>query len=116
MKLLLDSCVAASVAPALAEAGHEVECVADWVRDPGDEAILAKAHEAGQVVITLDKDFGELAVVHGRPHTGLMRLVGFRAADQAPAAVAVLAKYGEELSASSIVTAEPGRTRVRART
>ena len=113
MKVLVDSCVAASVAPALTAAGHHVECVAEWSHDPGDEVILATAHQAGQVVITLDKDFGELAVVRGRPHAGLVRLVGFRAGDQAAAAVAVLARYEAELTASSIVTADPGRTRVR---
>jgi predicted nuclease of predicted toxin-antitoxin system len=113
VRVLLDSCVAASVAVALVEAGHEVECVAAWTRDPGDEKVLATAHQAGQVVITLDKDFGELAVVRGHPHAGLVRLVGFRAADQAAAAVAVLARYQVELAAASIVTADPGRTRVR---
>lgn len=113
MKVLLDSCVAAAAAVALADAGHQVECVADWPRDPGDETILVTAHQAGQVVITLDKDFGELAVVRSRPHAGLVRLVGFRAAEQGAAAVAVLARYQSELMAASIVTADPGRTRVR---
>ncbi len=113
MKVLLDSCVAASVAHALAKAGHAVERVTDWPRDPGDETILARAHAAGQVVVTLDKDFGELTVVHRRPHAGIVRLVGFRARDQAAAAVAVLARYEAELSAQALVTAEPRRTRIR---
>jgi predicted nuclease of predicted toxin-antitoxin system len=115
VKVLLDSCIAGSVTAELTAAGHEVECVADWPRDPGDEQILAAADRAGQVVVTLDKDFGELAVVRGRRHAGLIRLVGFRAHQQAAAAVAVLAKYGDELSAAAIVTADPGRTRVRPR-
>jgi len=113
VKVLLDSCIAGSVAAALAAAGHDVERVANWPGDPGDEVILAKAHQAGQVVITLDKDFGELAVVRGHPHAGLVRLVGFRAGEQAAAAVAVLMKYEGELAAASIVTADPDRTRVR---
>ena len=58
MKVLIDSCVAGSVAPALTVAGHEVECVPDWPADPGDPDILAHARNAGQVVLTLDKDFG----------------------------------------------------------
>lgn len=115
MKVLLDSCIAGSVAAELTAAGHEVECVADWPRDPGDEHILAAAEQVGQIIVTLDKDFGELAVVRGRRHAGIIRLVGFRAHQQAAAAVVVLAKYGDELSASSIVTADPGRTRVRPR-
>ena len=50
MKVLLDSCVAGLVAVELTAAGHDVECVADWPRGPGDQAILARAHQAGQVV------------------------------------------------------------------
>lgn len=113
MRVLLDSSVAGSAAAALTAAGHEVERVADWIRDPGDEAILASAHSAGQVVITFDKDFGELAVVRGHPHAGIVRLAGFRAGEQGAAAVATLAKYESQLAAGAIVTADPGRTRVR---
>jgi hypothetical protein len=40
VKVLLDSCIAGSVAAELTAAGHEVECVVDWPRsivtaDPG---------------------------------------------------------------------------------
>ena len=85
MRVLIDSCVAGSVASALAAAGHEVECVADWPADPGDPAVLAHAYSGGAVVLTLDKDFGELAVVRGQAHSGIVRLVGFTSAQQATA-------------------------------
>jgi len=52
----------------LTRAGHDVEAVADWSQDPGDKDILSRAAQASQVVVTLDKDFGELAVVHRLPH------------------------------------------------
>jgi len=42
----------------------------NWEQDPGDEEILAKAHDEGRVLVTLDKDFGELAVVKRVPHSG----------------------------------------------
>jgi predicted nuclease of predicted toxin-antitoxin system len=113
VKVLVDTCMAGSVAPALAEAGHEVECVVDWPSDPGDAAILAHAQTAGQVVLTLDKDFGELAVVRGQPHSGVVRLVGFSATQQASACVAVLSRYADALAGGALITAEPGRTRVR---
>ena len=35
--------------------------------DPGDEEILATAYAEGRILITLDKDFGELAVVWRSP-------------------------------------------------
>ena len=105
--------MAGSVVPALTEAGHDVECVIDWPSDPGDADILAHAQNHSQVVLTLDKDFGELAVVKGQPHSGVVRLVGFTATQQAAACVAVLSRYAEELAAGALITAEPGRTRVR---
>ena len=113
MRVLIDGCVAGSVASALAAAGHQVECVADWPADPGDPAVLAHAHNAGQIGLTLDKDFGELVVVRGQAHSGIVRLVGFTTSQQAIVSVAVFSHYADELSRGALVTAEPGCTRVR---
>jgi len=63
--------------------------------------------------VTLDKDFGELAVVSGQLHSGLVRLVGMSAREQGPICVDVLDRYAQELAAGAIVTVEPGRIRVR---
>ncbi|MGZ9075542.1 MAG: DUF5615 family PIN-like protein, partial [Burkholderiaceae bacterium] len=57
----------------------------DWPSDPGDEEILTRAHADRRVLITLDKDFGELAIVRGIPHSGLVRLAGIRLMSQADA-------------------------------
>jgi len=113
VKVLLDACVWGGARDALQAAGHEAESVADWHSDPGDEAILSHAASEGQVLVTLDKDFGELAIVRGQPHRGIVRLVNFRAEDQGPACVTILTRYGARLAEGGIVTAEPGRVRVR---
>ena len=63
------------------EAGHDVVWAADWPTVPGDKEILRRAHQEARVLVTLDKDFGELAIV--------------------------LAKYGPEPEAGAIVTAGP---------
>jgi len=63
MKVLLDTCVWGKAKTKLIEAGHDVEWAGDWPEDPGDEEILMKAHGDGRVLVTLDKDFGELAIV-----------------------------------------------------
>jgi predicted nuclease of predicted toxin-antitoxin system len=110
VRILLDACVWAGARDALRDAGHEVECVADWRADPGDEQVLAHAAKHRQVLVTLDKDFGELAIVREQPHAGIIRLANFRAAAQGPACVQVVGQYGSELAAGAVVTAEPGRT------
>jgi predicted nuclease of predicted toxin-antitoxin system len=98
---------------ALAAAGHDVIWAGAWDIDPGDDEILARAHREGRVLVTLDKDFGELAIVHGEPHAGILRLVNWSASQQASICLTALIRYGAELQAGAIVTVEPGRVRVR---
>ena len=113
MKLLLDACVWGRAPGELAEAGHDVIYAGDRPEDPGDEEILASAFRDGRILITLDKDFGELAIVRAQPHAGIVRLVDIPARQQALACVAVLDRYGTMLASGAIVTVAPGRTRVR---
>lgn len=115
MNVLLDSCVWGGAGGVLEAAGHVVEWVGAWPRDPGDEEILSAAARAGAVLVTIDKDFGELAIVRGRSHAGIVRIVGFPAREQGPACVAALARYASELTAGALVTVERGRVRVRPR-
>lgn len=68
MKVLLDSCVWGGVRQALVGAGHDVIWTGDWDEDPGDDEILAFSVTEGRVLVTLDKDFGTLAFLHGRRH------------------------------------------------
>jgi len=75
MKILLDTCVWGGVVQELMAAGHDVVWAGDWPEDPGDDEILERSHREGRVLVTLDKDFGELAIVHERPHSGIIRLV-----------------------------------------
>lgn len=67
MKLLLDTCVSPGVAAELIARGHDVVWVGHWPSDPGDEEILTVALKEGRIVVTLDKDFGELAVAKKSP-------------------------------------------------
>ena len=113
MRLLLDSCVWGKAREELQVAGHDVVWAGDWPQDPGDEEILARAHAEGRVLVTLDKDFGEIAIVRGAPHSGIVRLVDFSARHQARMCHLALERYGPELTQGAIVTVEPGRVRIR---
>ena len=113
MKLLLDTCVWGKATEELSAAGHDVIWSGAWPQDPGDEEILALAHRDGRVMVTLDKDFGELAIVHGSAHSGILRLVNISAKQQAAVCLRVIAIHGKELEAGAIITVEPGRLRVR---
>lgn len=113
MKVLLDSCIWPGAKGQIERAGHDVEWVGDWTADPGDDEILSHATRNRQVIVTLDKDFGELAVAFGREHTGIVRLVDSRHFDHGPLCIELLDLHGTELAQGAIVTAEPGRVRVR---
>lgn len=114
MKILLDTCVAGPVVtPTLIQAGHDVIWAGDWESDPGDEEILAHAHRDSRVLVTLDKDFGALAVQHGRPHHGIIRLVNLATRDQAAVCLRALEAHGADLLSGAIITAESTRLRIR---
>ena len=113
MKLLLDTCVWGGAIGDLTAAGHDVVWAGTWQEDPGDEEILARADTETRVLVTLDKDFGELAVVRGQPHHGIVRIVNAPARMQARLILHVLALHADELIGGALVTVEPGRIRVR---
>jgi predicted nuclease of predicted toxin-antitoxin system len=113
VKILLDSCVSELVGYELRELGPDVVWVGDWIRDPGDSAILEIAHREERVLVTIDKDFGELAVVHRMPHSGIIRLVDLPPSIHAQTCHEIVMELGEELAAGAIVTAEVGRWRIR---
>jgi predicted nuclease of predicted toxin-antitoxin system len=66
----------------------------------------------GRVLVTLDKDFGELAILHGVAHAGIVDLSVCVHCSRAPLVV-ILQTYASELAAGALITAEPGRVRVR---
>lgn len=113
MKVLLDACLSPEAKSQLEAAGHEAVWAGDWREDPGDTAILSQAYQQERVLVTLDKDFGELGVLREARHCGIVRLVNFRAAQQGPACVQVLASHADDLRQGAIITAEPGRLRIR---
>lgn len=66
MKLLLDTCVWGKAKEILEEAGHDVIWAGEWTHDPGDEEILNIAIKDVRILVTLDKDFGELAILRDK--------------------------------------------------
>ena len=113
MKLLLDTCISPGAVETLRQAGHDVVWSGDWQPDPGDETILATAVSEERVLVTLEKDFGELAIVFGRPHFGILRIANFRSRQQATVIQQVIHLHGDDLNQHAIITAEPGKIRIR---
>lgn len=67
MRLLVDENVARGVASALADAGHEVERVADVIQSADDPRVLSYAISSGAVLVTFDADFGRMIFAEHHP-------------------------------------------------
>jgi predicted nuclease of predicted toxin-antitoxin system len=61
MRFLANENVPGPVVAALREHGHDVFWVKESMRGADDPIVLARAQTERRVVVTLDKDFGELA-------------------------------------------------------
>lgn len=111
--VLLDTCVWGGALPELKALGHDVIWSGNCEKDPGDKAILESAYLEGRILVTLDKDFGELAILKGMPHAGIIRLNGFRSLQMAGIIHYLLTRYIQELKEGAIITATPERVRIR---
>lgn len=109
----MDTCIASTVYQALLAIGIDVEWTGNWERDPGDEAILAYAFQHRRILVTLDKDFGALAVRQGKPHTGILPLVSLSSRQQALVRQQVLEQHHQILATGAIITADSDRVRIR---
>jgi predicted nuclease of predicted toxin-antitoxin system len=61
MRLLVNENVSATVIQALRQRGHDVLSAKESMRGESDSAVLLRARQEGRLVVTHDKDFGELA-------------------------------------------------------
>ncbi|MBM4082809.1 MAG: hypothetical protein FJ278_24090, partial [Planctomycetes bacterium] len=74
VKFLVDVCAGRRLAEWLRARGHEAAEVRQRASNMEDDDILAWAYAEGRVVVTVDKDFGALAVALEQPHHGIIRL------------------------------------------
>jgi predicted nuclease of predicted toxin-antitoxin system len=61
MRFLTDENIARSILVRLRDAGHDVLSVTESMTGLADRDILARAMAEARIVVTFDKDFGELA-------------------------------------------------------
>lgn len=73
MKFLLDESADFPLASFLKQGGHDVTSIAhDYPNALADEDVLAIAHKEQRILITNDKDFGELIIRRHLPHVGVV--------------------------------------------
>ncbi len=97
----------------LTSLGHDV--VSALERDPRatDEALLALANEEQRVLVTEDKDFGELVFVHRLPHQCIIRFVDMEVAEKAASMRELLKFHADAMREGAIIVVTRRRVRVR---
>ncbi len=108
MRFLIDECTGSKVAEWLRDANYEVFSVFDEARGMTDDDILAKALTENWILITNDKDFGEMVFRERRKHHGVvfMRLDDERATNKIEVLRRLLEGYAEKLPEEFVVVTE----------
>ena len=108
MRFIVDECTGPAVAEWLREQKHDIFSVYDDSRGLDDEGILQKAAADDHILITNDKDFGELIFRDRKKHKGviLLRLDDERAANKIRVLKVLLKRYADKLADNFVVVTE----------
>lgn len=104
----LDVTTGAPLAQFLHDRGFDALFVGGWKPSATDPEILRKAKDERRILISNDKDFGELVFKLQLPHTGVILL---RLADESREAkqkivTALVKRYGKRLPGNFVVASE----------
>ncbi len=108
MRFLIDECTGPGVAAWLRGEGHEVFSVFNEAKGIADENILTKAYEERWILITNDKDFGEMIFRENRKHHGIifLRLDDERTANKISILQHLIENYSDKLSKQFVTVSE----------
>ncbi len=113
MRFLSDESCDFAVVRALRGAGHDVAAVAEINPGIDDEVVIALANSESRVLLTEDKDFGQLAYAGEQGACGIV-LIRYPTASRnslGQAVVDIVDELGDRLIGAFVVI-EPGRARV----
>ena len=114
MRLLADESVDRAIVDRLRQAGHDVMYVAELAAGLSDDDVLDQANHDHAILLTVDKDFGELVFRHKRIHQGvvLIRILGVTAGLKAEIVSKAFDDHAAEMDASFTVISA-GTVRIR---
>src|SRR5947209_14989894 len=114
MNLLIDESVDKQIVTRLRQAGHDVLYVAEMEPGITDDLVLSRANDKSALLVTADKDFGELVFRQGQINVGvvLVRLLGLSNEKKAEIVAAVIEEHSADLHQAFTVIS-PGNIRIR---
>jgi predicted nuclease of predicted toxin-antitoxin system len=112
MRLVADESCDGAVVRALRAAGHDVLAIAEVAPGADDSTVIDLAGRANSILLTEDKDFGQLVYASGRRTAGVLFLRYPATARRSLAADVVrLVDHGGSRLAGRFVVMRPGRVR-----
>ena len=116
MRFLLDVCAASrSMQDMLRAQGHDVLSALERNPRATDEDLLVLAMEEQRILITEDKDFGELVFVRRLPHPCIIRFVEMPVAEKVAAMREVIERHTDAMSEGALIVVTQSRVRIRPR-
>lgn len=114
MNILADENIALSIVIRLRADGHSVARMAEIAQGDPDTSVLNIANQQNAVILTEDKDFGELVIQHRMQAIGiiLIRLDGFSLMERAEIIARVVREHERELPGAFTVI-KPRTVRIR---
>jgi predicted nuclease of predicted toxin-antitoxin system len=114
MKFLVDVGVGRKVEQWLHKNGFNAKAVRDIDAIARDADILQLAASEGRMIITMDKDFGELVYNSGLPHSGvlILRLDDAKGQEKVEIVAGILSGFADEIEGRFCVY-QDGRLRIR---
>lgn len=114
MRFIANENVSATVIERLREAGHDVLSVKETMRGASDDEVLTRAQAEHRIVLTHDRDFGELTFRVGAPASCgviLLRLSGNSPDIDDQRAINAIQSRGDWAGQFSVVTNDRVRMR-----
>lgn len=114
MKFLADENVDSAIVARLRKEGHTVLYVIEMSPSISDDEVVNHVNKEEALLLTADKDFGELVFRQGRIVQGvvLLRLAGLSPAHKADMVASAIGRRGDELSRNfTVITQEAIRIR-----
>ncbi|MGB3780003.1 MAG: DUF5615 family PIN-like protein [Tunicatimonas sp.] len=114
MRFIADEGVDSQIVEKLRDEGHDVYYVAEHKAGTLDEVILKIANQEDRILMTRDKDFGELVYRLKQVHSGIIlnRLYELASTTKAEIVNLVIKKHGTDLQGCFTVI-QPGRIRIK---
>ena len=113
MRFIVDVNVGRRIADFLAQEGHDVVWVGDLGQELPDTDIIEMGLRERRVILTIDKDFENLAFRHRLPFFAIVRLPSETYSETRDRVSDLLKEHADDMSPGSVVCATRAGVRVR---